>query len=250
MRALGVGLAGDGFEWREMSPSPELMHAVADIVEGLPEPLPDGYVSEACLSYQPWMASVAEHLSEGVALLIDYGLPRAHLYHPERRLGTLRCHFRQRAHDDPFVNPGLQDITAWVDFTRVAEAADTAGLDVLGFATQAAFLIGAGMESLLTIEMQAAGDDVRAQTRLASEARRLMMPGDMGEISMLAVDPDRQGKGIGTALTEFALDRLKDAGMAVAMVETGGDPGHAAARRTYERAGYVLLPIARYFKNL
>jgi ribosomal protein S18 acetylase RimI-like enzyme len=72
----------------------------------------------------------------------------------------------------------------------------------------------------------------------------------MGEISMLAVDPDHQGGGIGTALTEFALDRLTEAGMRVAMVETGGDPGHAAARRTYEKAGYVLLPIARYFKNL
>lgn len=72
----------------------------------------------------------------------------------------------------------------------------------------------------------------------------------MGEISMLAVDPDYQGGGIGTALTEFALDRLKNAGMTVAMVETGGDPGHAAARRTYEKAGYVQLPIARYFKNL
>ena len=73
---------------------------------------------------------------------------------------------------------------------------------------------------------------------------------NMGEISMLAVAPDYQASGIGTALTEFALDRLKDAGMTVAMVETGGDPGHAAARRTYEKAGYVHLPIARYFKNL
>jgi ribosomal protein S18 acetylase RimI-like enzyme len=72
----------------------------------------------------------------------------------------------------------------------------------------------------------------------------------MGEISMLAVDPEHQGVGIGTALTEFALDRLKDAGMTVAMVETGGDPGHTAARRTYEKAGYVQLPIARYFKIL
>ncbi len=72
----------------------------------------------------------------------------------------------------------------------------------------------------------------------------------MGEISMLAVDPDHHGGGIGTALTGFALDRLKDAGMKVAMVETGGDPGHAAARRTYEKAGFVLSPIARYFKNL
>jgi ribosomal protein S18 acetylase RimI-like enzyme len=72
----------------------------------------------------------------------------------------------------------------------------------------------------------------------------------MGEISMLAVDPDHQGCGIGTALTGFALDRLKDAGIKVATVETGGDPGHAPARRVYEKAGYTLLPIARYFKNL
>lgn len=72
----------------------------------------------------------------------------------------------------------------------------------------------------------------------------------MGEIYMLAVDPDHQGGGIGTALTDFALARIKDAGMTIAMVETGGDPGHAAARRTYEKAGYVQLPIARYFKKL
>ena len=72
----------------------------------------------------------------------------------------------------------------------------------------------------------------------------------IGEIYMLAVDPDYQGGGIGTALTEFALDWIKDAGMAVAMVETGGDPGHAAARRTYEKVGYTHVPIARYFKKL
>jgi len=205
VRALGVGLAGDGFEWREMSPSPELMHAVADIVEGLPAPLPDGYVSETCLSYQPWTASLAEHLEQGVALLIDYGLPRAHLYHPERKDGTLRCHFRQRAHDDPFVYPGLQDITAWVDFTRVAEAADTAGLDVLGFATQAAFLIGAGMESLLTTEMQAAGDDARIRARLGGEARRLMLPGEMGEIfKVIAL-----GRRFGAPLAGFATQDLR-----------------------------------------
>ena len=81
-------------------------------------------------------------------------------------------------------------------------------------------------------------------------AVRLHPESGMGEIYMLAVDPDHQGGGIGTALTEFALEKLKDDGMAVAMVETGGDPGHAAARRTYEKAGYVHLPIARYFKNL
>jgi SAM-dependent MidA family methyltransferase len=182
VRALGVGLRGDAFEWRELSPSAELMHAVADIVEALPMPLPDGYVSEVCLSFHPWMASIAQILEQGVALLIDYGLPRSQLYHPERSRGTLRCHYRHRAHDDPFVRVGLQDITAWVDFTRVAEAADDAGLEVLGFATQAAFLIGAGMESLLSTELEIAGDDARRRAELAGQARRLMLPGEMGEI--------------------------------------------------------------------
>ena len=152
-------------------------------LDTLPAPLPDGYVSEVCLSFQPWMASLAAQFEQGVALLIDYGLPRAHLYHPQRSAGTLRCHFRHRAHDDPFVNLGLQDITAWVDFTRVAEAADSAGLEVLGFATQAAFLIGAGMESLLTTEMELA-------------ERRLAAPGAPGRRGAPAHVAGRDGRGV------------------------------------------------------
>jgi SAM-dependent MidA family methyltransferase len=182
VRALGVAADGAGFTWREMDAAPELEQAVRSVLDSLPQALPDDYVSEVCLSFQPWIASLAGQLEQGVALLIDYGLPRAHLYHPERSAGTLRCHFRHRAHDDPFVNVGLQDITAWVDFTRVAEAADGAGLEVLGFATQAAFLIGAGMEPLLTADMAAAGEDATRRARLAGEARRLMLPGEMGEI--------------------------------------------------------------------
>jgi len=205
VNALGVGLAGEQFEWREMSPSPELLNAVADVVEALPAPLPEGYVSELCLAFQPWMAGLAAQLEAGVALLIDYGLPRPQLYHPDRRSGTLRCHFRHRAHDDPFVNPGLQDITAWVDFTRVAEAADSAGLEVLGFNTQAAFLIGAGMESLLATEMEIAGDDARRRTTLAGEARRLLLPGEMGEVfKVIAL-----GRGVDAPLSGFATQDLR-----------------------------------------
>ena len=81
-------------------------------------------------------------------------------------------------------------------------------------------------------------------------AVKLDLESSMGEIYMIAVDPDFQGCGIGTALTEFALDWMKNAGMSVAMVETGGDPGHAPARSTYEKVGFKLLPIARYFKKL
>lgn len=205
VHALGVGLSDDGFEWREVSASPELLNAVADVVEALPAPLPDGYVSELCLAFQPWISGLAAQLEAGIALLIDYGLPRSQLYHPERARGTLRCHFRHRAHDDPFVNVGLQDITAWVDFTRVAEAADSSGLEVLGFNTQAAFLIGAGMESLLATEMELAGEDARRRATLAGEARRLMLPGEMGEVfKVIAL-----GRGIVAPLAGFATQDLR-----------------------------------------
>ena len=204
VRALGVAVDGDSFAWRELDAAPELEQAVRGVLDALPQALPDDYVSEVCLSFQPWIASLAAQLEHGVALLVDYGLPRAHLYHPERGAGTLRCHFRHRAHDDPFVNVGLQDITAWVDFTRVAEAADGAGLEVLGFATQAAFLIGAGMESLLTAGMLAAGDDAQRRARLAGEARRLMLPGEMGEIfKVIAL-----GRGYHEPLAGFSTQHL------------------------------------------
>ena len=204
VRELGVALTAGGFDWREIEASPELQHAVDSILDYLPEPLPDGYVSEVCLAFQPWMAGLAAQLDRGVALLIDYGLPRAQLYHPERVDGSLRCHFRHRAHDDPFTHVGLQDITAWVDFTRVAEAADSADLEVLGFTSQAAFLIGAGMESLLTTEMELAADDLRRQAQLAGEARRLMLPGEMGEIfKVIAL-----GKGYAQPLAGFSTQVL------------------------------------------
>jgi SAM-dependent MidA family methyltransferase len=206
VHALGVGLDGDNFAWRETRASPELMHAVADILEALPAPLPDGYVSEICLAFQPWIASLAAQLESGVALLVDYGLPRAHLYHPERVTGTLRCHFRHRAHEDPFVNVGLQDITAWVDFTRVAESATAADLEVLGFATQAAFLIGAGMESLLATEFQLYPEDEVRRARLAGEARRLLMPGEMGEIfKVIALGRDFERPLAGFSTQSLAL---------------------------------------------
>jgi SAM-dependent MidA family methyltransferase len=205
VRALGVGLAADGFEWRETEASPELTHAVRDVLGTLPAPLPDDYQSEVCLAFQPWMAALAGQLERGVALLIDYGLPRAQLYHPDRTRGTLRCHFRHRAHDDPFVHVGMQDITAWVDFTRVAEAADSADLEVLGFCTQAAFLIGAGLEGVLAAELQSSTGDARRQAQLASEARQLLLPGEMGEIfKVIAL-----GRGYEGTLAGFARQQLE-----------------------------------------
>jgi SAM-dependent MidA family methyltransferase len=152
-----------------------------------------GYRTEICTRVEPWIASLGDCLDSGVVLLFDYGLPRAHYYHPQRTDGTLRCHFKQRAHDDPFVNVGVQDITAWVDFTRVAEAADQAGLQVSGFATQAAFLLGLGIESMVT------------DPRLASEARQLLMPGEMGE----AFKAMALTRGIEAPLSGFSVQDLR-----------------------------------------
>jgi SAM-dependent MidA family methyltransferase len=180
LRELGVGLEGDSFVWREKpssSAADALVAAGSALIGELPFSLPDGYTSEICLRVEPWVASVAQCLERGMLLLFDYGLPRAHYYHPQRTDGTLRCYFKQRAHDDPFTNIAVQDITAWVDFTRVGEAALNAGLEVAGFATQAAFLLGTGIEALIADPAA----DVAGRTRLAGEARRLLLPGEMGE---------------------------------------------------------------------
>lgn len=173
---LGVALDGDAFVGRARPPDDALATACQTLLRELPQPLPCGYTSEACLRVEPWIASVGACLDRGLILLFDYGLPRSHYYHPQRVSGTLRCHFKQLAHDDPYVNAGVQDITAWVDFTRVAEAAAAAGLDVTGFCTQAAFLLATGIERLA-----AEADGIVEQTRRAGEARRLLLPGEMGE---------------------------------------------------------------------
>ncbi|MFZ0552519.1 MAG: SAM-dependent methyltransferase, partial [Steroidobacteraceae bacterium] len=174
---LGVSVAADAlFVEREAEPDEELAGACAALLRELPASLPAGYTSEVCLRVAPWIAGVAACLGRGLMLMFDYGLPRAHYYHPQRTAGTLRCHFKQRVHDDPYSNVGVQDITAWVDFTRVAEAAAACGLDVGGFCTQAAFLLGTGVEQLV-----AQSTDTVAHARLAGEARRLLLPGEMGE---------------------------------------------------------------------
>ena len=174
-----VAAHGTGFVEREAAldaTDEELAGAAAALLRELPSPLPDGYTSEICLRVAPWIAGVAACLGRGLMLMFDYGLPRAHYYHPQRTAGTLRCHFKQRVHDDPYINIGVQDITAWVDFTRVAEAAVDCGLDVSGFCTQAAFLLGTGIEQFV-----AESTDTVEHARSAGEARRLLLPGEMGE---------------------------------------------------------------------
>jgi SAM-dependent MidA family methyltransferase len=200
VRELGVGLDASGaFAWRERRPNAALESVARAIVADAPCALPDGYIAEVCTELSPWIAGLAASLDRGVALLIDYGLPRWHLYHPERVHGTLQCHFRHRAHDDPLTHVGIQDITAWVDFTRVAEAADAAGLDVLGFVTQTAFLLGTGVQDRVA---EAASDRERAA--LAGAARRLLMPGEMGEaFKVMALGRGFRGTLRGCALQDL-----------------------------------------------
>jgi SAM-dependent MidA family methyltransferase len=173
-RELGVIDAGGRLAWKDADASPRLEKSIDEIV--LPAALHDGFESEFCPMLGSWLREITTSMQRGVALFVDYGLPRAEYYSAARDRGTLRCHYQHRAHDDPFAHPGLEDITAWVDFTRVAEAADDAHLEVLGYGTQMGALLGLGIEAEI-----AAAPDESARIRRASEARQLLMPTEMGE---------------------------------------------------------------------
>jgi SAM-dependent MidA family methyltransferase len=152
--------------------------AVRHVERTLDRPFADGYRSEILPQLPYWMPAVVGSLTHGVALFVDYGYPRGEFYLPERRDGTLICHYRHRAIDDPLRWPGLQDITAFVDFTAVAEAGTNAGFELVGYAPQGQFLLSSGLPAF--IEETASLDDV-ARLRIVAEAKRLTLPGDMGE---------------------------------------------------------------------
>jgi len=198
LQELVVVERGDGFGWEAAPAGRELTRAVGTIETALGRELPAGYVSEWCPELAPWIRTLASVLDTGAALLVDYGFPRAEYYHPQRAMGTLLCHYRHRAHDDPFAYPGLQDITAFVDFSAAADAAAGAGLDVIGFNTQAHFLMGAGLPAM--IEEAVAGDPNRGAA-LAQQAKPLLFPDEMGErFKVLGL-----GRGLDEPLAGFGL---------------------------------------------
>ena len=177
--AGGVSMHCVGFEagrpvWRSRPADPGLAGAVESVRREIGHELPTGYVSEVGPARGAWIASVSERIERGLVLLMDYGFPRRELYHPDRSGGTLRCHFRHRAHDDPLVLCGLQDITAHVDFTALAQAS---GLDVAGFATQGEFLLGCGLLDLISHLEPGSPEFVRLTARI----KRITLPGEMGE---------------------------------------------------------------------
>lgn len=178
LEELRVAAQASGFCWMPAPPRPALAAAVDEIERQLDAPLPPGYVSEVCLVLEAWLAALAEPLADAAVILVDYGCTRREYYHPQRSGGTLICHYRHRAHDDPFVLPGIQDVSCWVDFSAVAAAAVAAGFEVAGFTTQAHFLLGAGLDEVLAAH---AGEAPERDAARAAAVRRLVLPGEMGE---------------------------------------------------------------------
>ena len=169
--------------------------AVLEEAQAIEVPAP--YDSEIGLAGQAWMRSLAGHLAEGVIFIIDYGFPRREYYHPQRSMGTLMCHARHRAHGDPFERPGEQDITAHVDFSALARAARAVGVEVLGYATQAQFLVNCGITDVLA---QVNIENALHYAPIAAEAQKLLSPAEMGELfKVLAV-----GRGVKQPLLGFS----------------------------------------------
>jgi SAM-dependent MidA family methyltransferase len=155
------------------------------------------YESELSLAAPAWVSTLADRLERGVVLIIDYGFPRHEYYHPERSSGTLMCHRRHRAHGDPFRDPGNEDITAHVDFSALAHAAARAGLEVLGYTSQAQFLVNCGITDVLA---EANVESALHYAPLAAQAQKLLSPAEMGELfKVLAL-----GRGAERPLLGFA----------------------------------------------
>ncbi len=174
---VGLGPGGE-LEWRARPAGALTAEAVEMIHAALGYRLPQGYTSEWNPALACWIESVSAALDVGVVLLVDYGYPQHEYYHPQRNDGTLICHYRHRCHFDPLVLVGLQDISASVDFTALARSGTAAGLDLLGYTTQAWFLTGCGLERH---HAGLASTDPVSRATLSNAARRLLLPGEMGD---------------------------------------------------------------------
>jgi SAM-dependent MidA family methyltransferase len=171
---------GGGFVRCARPADPLVAGAVRQLERALGAPFADGYRSELLPQLPYWMQAVAGHLEAGLMLFIDYGHPRADYYRPDRRDGTLRAFYRQRMHADVLRTPGLQDLTASVDFTALAEAGRQAGFDLATYLPQAQFLIASGLQQAFEVAYAEAADE-SARYALAQEVKHLTLPGEMGE---------------------------------------------------------------------
>lgn len=180
---LGVACGRDGFIW---AASPEAMPAMQP--NQWPASLAPGYTSELGLQAQAWVRSMATRLAAGAMCIVDYGFPAAAYYHPDRTGGTLMCHYRHTCHTDAFFYPGLQDITAHVDFSALARVGVASGLTLAGYCNQAAFLLALGLldeytrahAALATATPDPAAQ--RATLMMAQQIKKLTLPHEMGEL--------------------------------------------------------------------
>ncbi len=175
---LRVVLDGDAFGIDHAAAPDHLSSAVFAIEGALGERLPDSYVSEVSLGLPGWISAQSDALTEGLVFLFDYGVTRREYYAHERSGGWLRCHFRHRAHGDPLILTGIQDLTSWVDFNAVAEAALENGLEVAGYTAQAQFLLNGGLEAEMH-EFQTL--TLQRQLELSGQIKTLTLPAEMGE---------------------------------------------------------------------
>jgi len=190
------------FNWARRTAPAQLKQAVEQVMAGIEAGFQPGYRSEINLHTAHWLSAVTSQMKRGLALFIDYGYPRTEYYLPERSDGTIMCHYRHRAHDDVFFWPGLQDITAWVDFTALAEAADSCALEVEGYTSQTMFLLGCGLDRILTGHSSNSADGGLA---LSAQARQLTLPGMMGEkFQVMGL-----GRGLDQPLAGFSLQDLR-----------------------------------------
>ncbi len=168
----------DRFEWHYQPITDRPLQKFANrLIQHIGDVSELGYETEINLHIKPWLESLNGILSQGAVFLIDYGYTRKEYYQPARVMGTLRCHYQHRVHQNPFFYPGLQDITAHVDFTAVAEAGFESGFKVAGYTTQANFLMGSGL-----LEMSAPSEaEITEQLKLAQQIKTLTLPNEMGE---------------------------------------------------------------------
>ncbi len=174
-----VDVRAEAFVLVDRPADPLVAGAVRHLERDLGAAFADGYRSELLPQLPYWMQAVLGSLEAGLAVFVDYGYPRRDCYHPQRSDGTLACHYRHRAHADALLWPGLQDITASVDFTALAEAGNAAGFGLAGYARQGGFLFAAGLDARFTEAFEAADEATRY--RLAQEVKRLTLPGEMGD---------------------------------------------------------------------
>ncbi|WP_109123611.1 SAM-dependent methyltransferase [Dyella sp. C11] len=176
-----VTLDGEGRLMRVDRPADALVSgAVRHVERDLGEEFPEGYRSEILPQLPYWIQAVAGTLTAGMMLFADYGYVRREFYLPERNDGTLRAFYRHRAHSDPLYLPGLNDLTASVDFTALAEAGNGAGFGVAGYMPQAQFLIGSGLQDIFGVAYESAPDEA-ARYALAQQVKKLTLPDQMGE---------------------------------------------------------------------